>query len=144
MVTEQEATRGLLVRDAMVTEFHSLGETSTLQEAVDRLLTGTQHDFPVVSRSGEFLGILTRTDLISSLAKIGPMHPVAEAMQPCETHLDPRHPLTDAMVALRASGLPAMPVMDPLSGRVIGLLTGENIGEVLMVRAALEQQRTVV
>jgi len=140
MVSEQEATRGLLVRDAMVTEFHSLGEMSTLQEAVDRLLTGTQHDFPVVNRAGEFLGLLTRNNLIAELAKIGPNHPVMEAMQPCEDHLDPRHPLEEAIASLRSSGLPALPVLDPITGRVTGLLTSENIGEVLMVRAALQQR----
>ena len=34
-----------------------------------------------------------------------------------------------------------LPVLDPLSGRLLGLLTLENIGEMMMVRAALGQQR---
>jgi CBS domain-containing protein len=137
MVKEDESARGLTVRDAMVTEFHSLREGSTLQEAVDRLLSGTQHDFPVVNREGEFTGLLTRTALISALAKHGAQHYVSEVMEPLEIKLDPRQALKEGLEQLRVLGLPAIPVLDPLSGKIAGLLTTENIGEMLMIRAAL-------
>jgi stage IV sporulation protein FB len=62
---------------------------------------------------------------------------VIEVMQPCPEHTGPDVDLTQALDALGASNCPALPVLDPLSGELVGLLTAENIGETLMVRAAL-------
>jgi Zn-dependent protease/CBS domain-containing protein len=138
MVTEEESTRGLRVRNAMVTEFHSLREDAMLREAVDLLLSGTQHDFPVVDASGKFSGLLSRTSLIAALAEHGAQHPVREAMQVCEVKLGRLDPLNEALTKLHASGFPALPVLDPNSEEPVGLLTAENIAEMLMVRAALE------
>jgi hypothetical protein len=42
---------------------------------------------------------------------------------------------------LSSSNCPALPVLDPISGELIGLLTTENVGETLMVRAALMKLR---
>ena len=137
MVSDEEAMSGLTVRDAMMTEFHTLREDATLGEAVEVLIKGSQHDFPVLGGDGEFVGILTRTGLIAGLSGAGSGHAVAEAMEACEERLDAGHKLTEAMQILRASPLPALPVMDGFSGRVIGLLTAENIAEMLLVRNAL-------
>ncbi len=136
-VSDQEATRGLTVRDAMMTNFRSLSRGARLQDAVNMLLSGAQHDFPVVSAEGEYEGILTRTSLISALAEHGAFHHVDEVMDRDLQQLEPRHALTEAMDQLRLSKSPALPVIDPFSGKLTGLLTAENVGEMLMVRAAL-------
>jgi stage IV sporulation protein FB len=140
-VSEQEAIQGLTVRDAMVTQFSHLREDAVLKDAVNLLLAGSQHDFPVVNWQGAFIGMLSRTALIAGLDQYGPQHPVAEVMQTCETTLDPRHPLTGAVEHLRASACPALPVIHPSEGSLMGLLTAENVGEMLMVRAALAKGR---
>jgi stage IV sporulation protein FB len=44
------------------------------------------------------------------------------------------------MQLLNASDCPALPVMDPVQDQLIGLLTAENVGEAIMVRAALQQR----
>jgi stage IV sporulation protein FB len=137
MVTQEETTRGLRVRDAMVTDFHTLGRGATLQEAVALMLKGTQHDFPVVDSEGRFVGLLPRQGLIGALAEHGLQYPAVTAMQPCETTLQPMDDLNNAMQLLRTSSCPILPVLDPLSERLVGLLTTENIGEMMMVRAAL-------
>jgi Zn-dependent protease len=136
-VTDQESMRGLRVRDAMVTNFRTLPHDAILRDAVQLLLSGTQHDFPVLDESGEFKGMLGRTALISALAEHGAQHAVGSVTEPCETNLDPRHPLNEALEKLRASSCPALPVIDPLSGELLGLLTTENIAEMIMVRTAL-------
>jgi stage IV sporulation protein FB len=140
MVTEEETTRALRVRDAMVTDFRSLPEDATLRDAVDFLLSGTQHDFPVVDDAGNLTGLLSRTALIGGLAKHGPEHAVRETMEPCEEKIDEMDNLGDAVAKLRASPFPVLPVLGGDGGRVTGLLAAENIAEMLMVRAALARK----
>lgn len=141
MVTQQEATRDLFVRDAMLTDFRSLHSSAVLRDAVEHLLSGTQHDFPVLDGSGGMMGMLSRTNLITALAEHGPSYPAESVTERCEDVLAPAQPLTDAMERLSASACPALPVIDPLTGRLIGLLTAENVAEALMVRAALARRR---
>lgn len=136
MVGEEEATRGLTVADAMMTDFHVLRDDARLGEAVEILLKGTQQDFPVLDAAGGLAGMLTRTRLIGALAQHGTNHPVRDVLEPAGESLDPRAALADAMQILRASPLPGLPVMDS-AGRLTGLLTTENLGEMMLVRAAL-------
>jgi hypothetical protein len=58
----------------------------------------------------------------------------------CEGTLDPLMPLPKAMDLLKLSGCHALPVIDPVTDTIIGLLNAENIAEALIVRAALEQR----
>jgi len=139
MVGEEEAIRGLTVGDAMVTEFHALPDDACLGDAVEVMLKGSQQDFPVLNPAGELAGVLTRTALIGGLAQHGTGHPVRDIIEPAGQLLDPRTGLADAMQTLRASSLPALPVMDA-AGRLAGLLTTENIGEILVVRNALARR----
>jgi hypothetical protein len=61
-------------------------------------------------------------------------------MERCGTVLEPSLPLGEAMTLLSASECPALAVMDPVHDRLIGLLTVENVGETLLVRAALRER----
>ncbi len=141
-VTQQEVTRNLRVRDAMLTDFRSLPFESTLRDGVTLLLAGSQQDFPVLDAHGSGMqGMLTRHDLISALAEKGPGHPVVEVMRPCPASTQPASELTQALEILSASDCTALPVLDPIDGKLVGLLTTENVGETLMVRAALMKLR---
>ena len=141
VVTQREATRDLEVKDAMLTEFHHLGRDAQLREAVDFLLAGSQQDFPVLDDAGGILGLVTRHQIIAVLAAEGPSCPIDEVMQPCPDALLATDALPGAMEKLQSSGCPVLPVLDAPGGRLVGLLTLENIGETLMVRAALRQAR---
>ncbi|OYW77857.1 MAG: hypothetical protein B7Z37_02255 [Verrucomicrobia bacterium 12-59-8] len=140
-VTQQEATRNLRVRDAMLTDFRSLPPDATLRDGVTLLLAGTQQDFPVLDTHGGMQGMLTRHDLISALAEKGPGEAVVDVMRPCPASTQPASELTQALEILNASDCPAIPVLDPTNGGLVGLLTTENVGESLMVRAALMKMR---
>jgi Zn-dependent protease/CBS domain-containing protein len=140
-VTQQDATRNLRVRDAMLTEFHTLPPEATLRDGVELLLAGSQQDFPVLDSHGGMQGMLTRHDLISALAEKGPSQLVVDVMRRCHESTQPTIELTQALETLNASDCPAIPVLDPVSGGLVGLLTPENIGETLMVRAALMRVR---
>ncbi|MCB1275316.1 site-2 protease family protein [Prosthecobacter sp.] len=142
MVTQQEATRNLRVRDAMLTDFRSLPPDAKLRDGVELLLAGAQQDFPVLDTHGGMQGMLTRNDLISALAENGPEHAVVEVMRRCPESTQPAIELTRAIESLNSSDCPAIPVIDPLNGELVGLLTAENIGETLMVREALMKLRS--
>ena len=51
-----------------------------------------------------------------------------------------RQSLDQALRILQGSGLPAIGVMDG-SGRLIGLVTPENLGEMMMIQAAQSRHR---
>jgi len=140
MVTEEQQVQDLSVGDAMVTDFKVLEPTARISDAVALMLTGSQHDFPVLSSGGGILGMLTRQGLIGALNDHGPSYPVADVIQPCEGYVEPHIPLEIAMAQLRNDGCSALPVMDRITGRLVGLITAENIGETLLVRAALRKQ----
>ena len=144
VVTQEEQVHDLTVGDAMMTEFGVLPPQATLREAVALMLGGSQHDFPVLNQSGGILGIVTRQRLLAALVEQGPDHPVASIIEPCEGYVEPHIPLEIAMDHLRSGDCPALPVMDPVTGKVVGLITAENIGESLLVRAALRKRAALV
>ena len=137
VVTQQEATRSLLVQDAMQTEFHALPPGAELKLAVDHLLAGTQQDFPVMDENGDFSGMLNRHQLISALSEHGANHPARAVMEVCDIEIPAHLGLSEALETLSASACHALPVLDPVTGRLVGLLTAENVGELMLVKAAL-------
>ena len=138
-VTQREATNGLRVRDAMLTDFRVLPPDATLRDAVDLLLSGSQHDFPMMNEGGDLLGMLTRQRLISGLSEYGPGHSAQAVIEPCEVSVTALTGLSEALDQLGASACPALPVIDAISGRLVGLLTAENVGELMMIKAALKR-----
>jgi len=144
MVEEQQAAGNLRVSDVMLTDFHTLSSNAVLREAVEFLLAGTQHDFPVMNEHGGMMGVLTRRRLISALADHGPGYPAQLIVEPNDQSVEPSMALVQAMALLQSSGSPAIPVIDPISEKMVGLLTAENIGEALLVRAALRQRSAMI
>jgi Zn-dependent protease/CBS domain-containing protein len=132
----KSASIGLRVSAAMVTQFRSLPLHATLHEAVDALLQTAQHEFPVVNDAGAVCGILTRDDLIVALRKSGAATPVAEVMRVNVPVLHHSEPFDRAFRVIQESGCPALPVLDS-AGRLVGLFTPENVGEMMMVQSAL-------
>jgi Zn-dependent protease len=134
-VEARVAGEGINVGQMMLTDFRSLPVHATLSDAVDLLLSGEQREFPVVDNYGRIEGILTRDNLIKGLSKRGPGAPVAEAMIPGVPLVPPALGFQEALERLRSSGLPALPVVDP-AGSLVGLLTSENITDLLLVQRA--------
>ena len=121
----------------MITDFRSILPTATLREVVELLLTGSQHDFPMINEHGDLIGMVARQRLISALTEHGPLHSAESILTKCELQVTARMDLAEALTALDGSSCPALPVIDPITGHLIGLLTSENVGELLMVRTAL-------
>src|SRR5712691_49300 len=134
-VETRAAGEGIRVANMMVTDFRTIPIHATLSQAVDLLLAGEQREFPVVDNLGRTEGILTRDNLIRGLNQHGPGSSVAEAMTPNAPAVSPTLPFQEALDRLRSSGLPALPVVDA-TGALVGLLTLDNITDLLLVRGA--------
>jgi len=106
-----------------------------VEDAVQRLIRTTQHDFPVVDGGGRLRGVLTRDDIIRALRERGPEAPVPEVMRPDIPLVHHRQGLDEALQLMQRDGLPAVGAVDS-EGRLVGLLTPENLGEMMMVHAA--------
>ncbi|HEX5219847.1 MAG TPA: site-2 protease family protein [Verrucomicrobiae bacterium] len=132
---------GARVREAMLTEFHSLQPQDPLGEAARQLLAGSQHDFPVID-NGRLVGLLTHADLFRALRAHGEDHSVSAAMQRDLDVLSPFDSLEQAMARERAGRNLVLPVLE--GERLVGLLTPENLSEFLLIRKAraLHNDRT--
>ena len=128
---QRSAMSGATVASAMVTDFRTLAEDATVGTAVDVLLAGSQQDFPVVDPAGGLVGMLFRRRLIEAAATGERERPLGEAIERGGPALTEGDDLASAIERLRAGG-PAAPVLR--EGRVVGLLTLENVGEFLMLR----------
>lgn len=138
MVQTRIALEGVPLERAMMTDFQVLGHGDNLNEAAAALLAGAQHDFPVLDSAGELEGLLTRRRLIEALAKHGPLSLVEDAMLR-EVPTVPLHfPIREAFQLLQSSPLESLPVVAEGGRRVLGLLTAENVSEVILIRNAID------
>ena len=139
-VQMQSMFRGLTVASAMVTEYKALPRNASLGEAADVLLHTSQHEFPVIDPDGTLRGIFTRSELVAALRESGPEASVLGVMRGDFPIVHPRTPFDEAFQMMQQSGTTVLPVTDE-EGRLTGLFTMENIGEMLMVRSAIAQSR---
>jgi predicted transcriptional regulator len=135
MVQMQSALDGWRVRDAMMTRFRTLSTQDPLVRAVEELLAGSQQDFPVLEHDRP-AGILRRNDLVKALSDGRRHSAVGEVMcSNCES-VEAEAALKAVVESMQARQCATVPVLQ--DGRIVGLLTLENITEMLMVNAALE------
>lgn len=131
----REISTSVLVGDVMVTEFARLQRSASIDEAIESLLATTQREFPVVDSSDRFEGLLTRDDMIRALKDKGPNTPVVNAMRVDIPKIHYRKRLEESLQLMQQTNVPAVAVVDGMD-RLIGLMTHETIGEMMMVRAA--------
>jgi CBS domain-containing protein len=136
----RDVSRRFPVSSAMVREFRSLPESATLEEAVDALLATSQHDFPVVDENGGVAGILTRHDLIAALRKGDATIRVGDVMRRDIPTVTTGTRFEEAFRIMQECNCPAVPVLDSMK-RLVGLLTPENVSELMMVQSALPRRR---
>jgi Zn-dependent protease/CBS domain-containing protein len=134
MVQMKSALGGIPISRALITDFRTLSPDDTLDVAGEHVLAGFQHDFPVV-QDGRLVGVLTRTALLAALAQRGSASLVGQAMERTFETADPAEMLEGVFGRLQACGCHSLPVLK--AGRLVGILTMENIGEFMMIQSAL-------
>jgi stage IV sporulation protein FB len=138
LVSLRAMSRGVPVTSAMVTQFATLAPEAHIDEAVETLLRTSQSDFPVVDAAGRLVGLLGRDGMIRALKQHGPDARVAEVMTSPVPTIGYRQTLEDAFRILQAKSAPAVGVVDA-AGRLVGLVTSETLGEMLLVGEAMPQ-----
>jgi len=134
MVQMRAALGGIPVRQAMLTDFKTVSADDPLGHAVELILSGSQQDFPVLEAE-RVIGVLTRGDLLVMLAQRGRDVPVRDAMKCGFQTAEPWEMLDDVFVRVQTSECRTLPVL--AHGKLVGLMTMENLGEFLMIQAAL-------
>ncbi|HYC52643.1 MAG TPA: CBS domain-containing protein, partial [Gemmatimonadaceae bacterium] len=125
---------GVPIQRLMIRDVETLSPTDPLSRPVRLILDGFQQDFPVVM-NGSVEGMLTRSTLLKALAERGERATVGEVMSREFQQASPHESADDVLTRLRSCGCHSMPVID--QGRLLGVLTMDNVGEYVMVQAAL-------
>src|SRR5579864_1136003 len=141
MVQMKAALAGIPGSKAMITDFRSLAPGNSLQEAIEHVLAGFQHDFPVLEQR-RLVGVLTRDDLLKNLAQKGPETRVAGTMTERFETGDPADMLDLVLARLQSCHCRTLLVLK--GGEMVGILTMDNVGEFLMFQSALRADVRVV
>ncbi|HEX9164450.1 MAG TPA: site-2 protease family protein [Gemmatimonadales bacterium] len=139
-VETRAAGQGMTAAAMMITNLRTLPVYATLTDAIALLLSGEQREFPIVDNDGRLEGMLTRDHLIRGLAEQGPGATVGTVMAAGVEGVSPSLSFDQAMNQLRAGGLAALPVVTP-DRVVIGLITADNVTDLLLVRRHLPAAR---
>jgi Zn-dependent protease/CBS domain-containing protein len=141
MVQFRAALQGVPVQSAMITNFQTLHPGDSLSKAVDYFVGGYHHDFPVVD--GErVVGMLARSDLTQALERYGPGPPVGRFMRSQFSSADPHEMLTSVLPRLQRGTARTIPVVE--DGQLVGLLSADNLADVLMLRTAKQGAQSAI
>ena len=136
LVAVRAMSRDVPVSAAMITQFATLSPGAYIDDAVQTLLRTSQSEFPVVDGVGRPVGVLGRKDLILALKQLGPDARISEATVTPLSSVNHRAWLEDAIRVLQEKASPAVGVVDA-NGSLVGLVTPETIGEMIMVKDAM-------
>lgn len=137
--TQEAAFSGVPLSSVMVTKLETLEPGARLREVADRLIATSQQDFPVTN-GDEVIGLLTRDHLLRGLAQQGPDAYVAGIMDRLFKHGAPNDILFNVIESGMGSGTTlsgTFPLVVLEEGRLMGLVTAENVAEFLAIRQSL-------
>ena len=135
MSAAQEGLKGVSAGEAMETRFTPVSIDATLGQAVDALLATAQHEFPVVDAFMKPVGLLTRDDILTAVREHGHDEPASAFMRSGLESVRAAAPVEGLVERLQDRKTAALAVTDA-AGRIVGLLTRQGLGEVMMIRAA--------
>ena len=136
LVAIRAMSRDVPVAAAMMTEFATLTPDEHIDAAVETLLRTSQSEFPVIDADHHLVGLLDRDGMIRALKTLGPDARVSQAMATEVPTVGSRSCLEDAFRLLQEKSAPAVGIVDAAE-RLVGLITSETVGEMLMVQHAL-------
>ena len=139
MIQMKNSLSGIPVTRAMLTDFKTLAPDDKLSQVVALILSGSQHDFPVLDANGHVVGILDRDAFMVALTRHGQSAPVMEFVRRDLPEVDSYEMLEMVLMRLQESNTKSLPVTH--TGQLVGLITAENVTEYLMIQSALKSAR---
>ena len=131
----RSAVAGRIAHDAMISRFETLQPQDSLARAAELLLATHQHDFPVLDAWGRVAGVLPRGRLLEGLARSGGATAVLDVMERDPVVVPPDLPLDAVLQHLQAD--PSRPLLVVEDGKLMGMLTLENLSEFMVVAKQL-------
>ena len=136
MAQMRHSLSGIPVSRAMMTEFHTLQPDHTLADAIELTLKSNQRDFPVMV--GEHVaGMLRQSDMLATVARQGAQVRVGDVMQTDFQVVQSSEMLDAAFRRLSEHRCNTAPVSS--QGRLVGMMTMDNIGDFLAIQGALDK-----
>ena len=129
---------GYEVGDLMRHEFATLAPTDTVECGLRRVYQTGQDDFPVVE-NGRLLGMASRRGLVEVVNKVGPHRLIGQVMDVRFLTVQPQDQVTHLQDEVLNAGWGSVPVVE--NGRLVGLLTADNINRFLLLQAGVKAKR---
>ncbi|MBL7924580.1 MAG: site-2 protease family protein [Bacteroidia bacterium] len=139
MVLQQDALKGIRVKDVMISKYSALHDQDTLKQAAEALLAGDSTDFLVMDQAGQVSGVLTRDHLLKGFAEYPPGHPVADLILKNPLQFETEDDLDSSWEKMRATDFPLAPVYH--QGLLTGVLSRENLTEFIALYLAGQQKK---
>lgn len=126
---DRDVLAGLFVRDAYEPSPRVIPEGAPLPALLGYLGNGDQPCFPVVDAGHRLVGVITISELgrlATDAQHVGTLIRAANVAEPSEV-VSPGDSLYEAVRQMGVRGVAALPVVDPGTGRIYGLITRGHI-----------------
>jgi len=139
-VESRYVLKDIRARQALNSETRQLFTSEPIDKAVDLIMTTYQADFPIFDLGSNFVGVLTRPRLISVLRSQGREGRIVDIMIPAQEVpvVGPETTLADVWDRMLDEHSRVVAVME--QGRFLGLLTLDDISELIQVVGAAKEQ----
>jgi len=138
MVKMRSLLRDLDVEDVMAREFATLAPTDSVLRGLEMVYQTGQDDFPVME-TDRLLGMVSRQEMLDAVNRHGAHTPVADVMDTNMPAVPPLAKVSRVQDELFNEGRGSLPVMQ--EGRLVGLLSPDNISRYILVQSSLKSAR---
>ena len=126
--TDRDVMAGLRVADAYDRAAAVVAESASLDLLLAHLGRGAYTDLPVVDEEHRLVGIITLADLgrLAGNRDVPPGLVAADVVAEAES-VTPDDSLLDAVRRMGVRGTPSVPVVDPATGRLLGVVSRAHV-----------------
>ncbi len=140
-VTDQDVIRQLRVRDVMRADTLVLPESQPIVDALTRVAESDALAYPVVDEENRLVGTLSMNGLKSVFVDRDTWRwlIVSDVLEPVPGTVGPDEPLEEVLLSMEQTHADQLPVVDPASGRIAGLLDRHHIRKVVSTEVIRRQ-----